>query len=400
MLVWLEKVAYDARYVPDDNLFHRALEILHILSLATVVVHIRPVQIMADPSNTTTLSFCLALLVQALLSIHRQWDIYKNVIGGPEAKANAAHDMRRRGLTAVFYTIASVLALKNYVFADADDLEEKHVPVLLCTWGYVGEQIFNILTTFVFAPKDRSHKEFFVPMNLDFTLHRLGEWTMLMLGESVLALLIVEPCSTRRYYVSFYCGISTVTAFQYLFFRSQPFEADDHAMRRSPSGGYMFSYSATLYSASLIMVGCSYKMILHHFLEEEEEGGEKNEQEVRDIANLFSYSSALSFLSLDLMLMSHRGFLTNLARLRPNGRCALMPSLVSAVDWGLTVALASLSSFVSSLELLTMCGLLIVLFQVILRTRGMRYFPVSKKALQDDRPWPNRTQPQIAPRET
>jgi hypothetical protein len=29
-------------------------------------------------------------------------------------------------------------------------------------------------------------------MNIDFTLHRNGEWTMLMLGESVFSILIVD----------------------------------------------------------------------------------------------------------------------------------------------------------------------------------------------------------------
>ena len=33
-------------------------------------------------------------------------------------------------------------------------------------------------------------------MNLEFTLLQLGEWTMLMLGESVLALLIIGDCRT------------------------------------------------------------------------------------------------------------------------------------------------------------------------------------------------------------
>ena len=41
--------------------------------------------------------------------------------------------------------------------------------------------------------------------------HRLGEWVMLMLGESVLSLLIVEESAGRKYYVTFYSGMISVT---------------------------------------------------------------------------------------------------------------------------------------------------------------------------------------------
>jgi hypothetical protein len=40
--------------------------------------------------------------------------------------------------------------------------------------------------------------------------HRIGEWVMLMLDESVLSLLIVEELSGRRYYVTFYSGMISV----------------------------------------------------------------------------------------------------------------------------------------------------------------------------------------------
>jgi hypothetical protein len=215
---------------------------------------------------------------------------------------------------------------------------------------------------------------------------------MLMLGESVLALLIVEQSSGRQYYVTFYCGIITVTAFQYLYFRSQPFDADDHAMRRSSSGGYIFAYSMTIYSACLIMVGCSYKMILHHFLDEEK-GEDNTSDEAQRIANLFSWSMAMSFASLDFLIMSHRGIITNFSRLCKGG---IVPCLISAIDYTLILALALLSRFTTNLESLALWGLVLVILQLLLRTKGLRYFPVSKNSIEDPRPWPNMSVPQTA----
>jgi len=37
-------------------------------------------------------------------------------------------------------------------------------------------------------PGGGRHKQFSVPTNIDFTIHRYGEWTMLMLGEDILSL--------------------------------------------------------------------------------------------------------------------------------------------------------------------------------------------------------------------
>lgn len=224
---------------------------------------------------------------------------------------------------------------------------------------------------------------------------------MLMLGESVLALLIVEQSAGRRYYVTFYCGILTVTLFQYLFFRSQPFEADDHAFRRSSAGGFFFYYSMTIYSACLILVGCSYKMILHQFLEEdesEEEGAEMQHDNSHLIADLFSYSMALSFFALDMMIIAHRGWAANFSRFLVGGRTGLISILIVIADYMLLFITFSLSSVITDLELLSVAGLSITFLQVILRTRGLKYFPVSKKAMEDHQVprWPNTTQPGVS----
>ena len=96
-------------------------------------------------------------------------------------------------------------------------------------------------------------------MNLEFMLHRLGEWVMLMLGESVLSLLIA-PQSNGTFY--FYTGVAAVTMLQYLFFRTQPFAADDHAGRRSSIGAMLFSEMLTVYSGCLIVFGGAYKLTL------------------------------------------------------------------------------------------------------------------------------------------
>lgn len=143
----------------------------------------------------------------------------------------------------------------------------------------------------------------------------------------------------------------------------------------------MFMYAMTVYSASLILVGCSYKMILHYYLEQDEvddqEAHHKDHADHRrDIACLFSRSMAVSFLALDLMIMSHRGLSANFARLNQP-----MPILVSLVVYALLFLTLWLPSITTNLPTLSMLGCGIVLTQLIIRTRGLRYFPVSKRAM-------------------
>ena len=185
---------------------------------------------------------------------------------------------------------------------------------------------------------------------------------MLMLGESVLSLIIVEESPGRRYFITFSAGVISITMMQYLYFRSSPVSADDHALRRSVLGGFQFYYSMILYSASLIILGCSFKLILHHYLDEyemEEEKGELDEESkeeladaARRIANQFSWSLASSFFLLDMMVVSHRGWVLNLSRMVKGGRIRWAPTLCTI---GLLTAIAltaCLPCFITDLEIL------------------------------------------------
>ena len=338
----------------------------------------------------------------------RHLDVLWNVQGAfSESRHQARHDINTRLLTFVFYLLAATWSSRDLISSgssafsfgdnhlqqnDRGDEEryENHGPMILVLLGYVASEMSTLYWRFVYIPfLGVSHKKVFVPVNVDFVLHRLGEWTMLMLGESVLGLLIVEQSTGLRYYTTFYGGIITVSLFQYLYFRSQPFDPEDHALRRSSEGGYTYSYSHIAYSMSLILIGCSFKMILHYYLEEDEEKESghalyENVKEEQSIANLFSWSMGLSFVTLDMMIISHRGWKQNFARfIDPNGRLAFMPCLITVLNYALIACLFTLSQWVNDLADMVALGMLVVSLQVLLRTRGLRYFPVSKQAMNN-----------------
>ena len=218
--------------------------------------------------------------------------------------------------------------------------------------------------------------------------------------HSILSLLIVDVTEGHDYYTTFFCGILTVVALQYLHYRSQPHNADFHAMRRDKDAGIWWSITNTLYSASLILVGVSYKMFLYDFtyearrLEEEEYihnerflagsggGGLSTEERQQAAANVFSASMALVFICLDVMLLFHRGLKTSI------GRCQCVHSKTKNYKGIiLTVARIALILFFATLsqyenndpQQLAILGLAGVVAQLIIRQLGFIFFVEDEK---------------------
>lgn len=195
---------------------------------------------------------------------------------------------------------------------------------------------------------------------------------------------------------------------QYLFFRTQPFDADDHALRRDRGAGYLFFYFMISYSASLIIIGCSFKSILHHYLDEEivAHGGSIPEDEpqypleetAKRIADMFSWSMSASFFFLDMMILTHRGWKANRDCLFEYGQIKWPATIIVLLDISLFVITATFSQWITDLELLSMCGCCVALSQVLMRTRGLRFFPISISDMENSKPWPNITEPQSIPK--
>jgi hypothetical protein len=179
-------------------------------------------------------------------------------------------------------------------------------------------------------------------MNIDYVIHRYGEWTMLALGESILSLLIVDVETDRDYYLVFVFGVLTVILLQLLDFLSQAHDANDHAMRRDKYAGILFNVVMSVYSAALVAVGASYKILLyslksydkgrrlysfpHPFDDQQHRWmaaetvsacGPSSDERKENVAHLFSGSLAILFFCLDVLIMTHVGLEKGLDRCKP-----------------------------------------------------------------------------------
>jgi hypothetical protein len=265
--------------------------------------------------------------------------------------------------------------------------ETTNIPIILllgASLTFAAQTIFLLLT----LPGGGRHKEITVPMNIDFAIHRYGEWVMLLLGESILSLLIVEVTEGSDYYSTFYAGILSVILLQLMHFRSQPAHADEHAMRRSKEAGFAFGFLMQVYSAGLVLLGVSYKMLLYEFFyESNKEGGRflfdvprwlaggggallyETEDRQQRIANFFCGSMATVWFCSDAMIVVHRGLRDNVGRCTcpETNKVKVKGALLVVVRFGMIAFIATLSQYETDPRALSLIGLSGIFVQLLLR---------------------------------
>jgi hypothetical protein len=275
-----------------------------------------------------------------------------------------------------------------------------------------------------------------IPLNITFVIHRYGEWTMLMLGESVLSLLIVDVSETSKYYSTLFSGIVSITLLEYLHFRSQPHDPDDHAMRRSKEAGIVFSYLMTLYSMALVALGTSYKMLLYEVNKEktystavaddpehrrslfsavlsrllaagaDDSASEYDPNRRQNIAHWFCISMAIVWFCSDAMILVHHGIKDNLGRCRVRTSRKLIATGLVLSRVGLIAWIGTLGQYVTEPEKLAFIGFVGIVLQVLLRFVGSIAFDENdtdnifsgfvEESNGGFKTWPNTSQPQAA----
>jgi xanthosine utilization system XapX-like protein len=334
----------------------------------------------------------------------------------PEAFLAARRDALWVFFPALFYVAAMVYTAVQYYgshesSADGESralaeakktaYEEDDTAIWLCLGGAVASVAGTGFVVLFCLPSDGSHKKFTVPMNIGYCIHRYGEWTMLMLGETVLSLLIVNLSEGYDYYLTFFSGVISIILLEYLHFRSQPHDPDEHALRRDKNSGFVFLVLMQVYSASLIILGASYKMLLYEYVYAEDgnrrmllpaltrllAAGEsaalrfETDDRRQRIANFFCGSMALVFFCMDAMAIAHRGISANVHRCEFEATQKTRYWVVFLIALRVAVIgfIASLSQYTTAPDVLAFVGLCGILVQLFLRVMGSFAFPVNEE---------------------
>jgi hypothetical protein len=208
---------------------------------------------------------------------------------------------------------------------------------------------------------------------------------MLVLGESVLSLLIVDtPDDAYDYFVTFVLGILSIVLLQYLHFRSHPRDPDQHAMRRHIKSGVMYSSLLEIYSTSLIVLGASYKMLLYEYVYAEKsisEGAttsgslrfDATDRKQR-VTYFFSASMAAVFVCLDGIILCHQGFQPRAERCRETRSLQVIGLSLVLSRLVLVVFVATMGLYVTQPRAVAGIGLGSIIIQILIREVDSRVF--------------------------
>lgn len=106
-----------------------------------------------------------------------------------------------------------------------------------------------------------------LPVNVEFTIHRINEFMMLMLGETVLQLVIAPTEDVRPNvfdYTTLGAGFVICVCMMYTFNVTEPHDANHHVFRRSAIASILYKYLFTVKAWSVLMVGIGIKMCLYN----------------------------------------------------------------------------------------------------------------------------------------
>ena len=183
-MIWTRANQRSSRFVTEDDLFHRALQICTLVILATAVLHIRPVKYMSNAAGEISMFvFCLCLCLEDVLEAVKCIEEYYVGVGQKNAVQNAARiTLYNVGFTLLFHVPALIVAALEFFPRSSSDYkrrlaeddekalydqeksgyEEKsttNVPILLLLIGYWVVILSLAIRVIFFFPQNGKHKE-------------------------------------------------------------------------------------------------------------------------------------------------------------------------------------------------------------------------------------------------
>jgi hypothetical protein len=362
---WENDVFYQAQFTMVD-FSHRLVAVLRFICVGFCVMSIKPIIDLRDPASAETFCLVLGLLLESIVELGLVLELY--FFGEGNRMAIESHSYRRLMYThipfSLTFLVATAIAGHSFFVVSKDSspvIEDPassynetgsghfrvldstsssgcpssgeggsgcnheqgvkwsigDVPLLLCASIYLINTVFTLFRKYNTIGKKATYQEIqqhFVPSNVDYVIHRYGDWIMLLIGESVLSLLIVQTIEAEEFYSTALLGGITVIIVQLIIFESEPSHALGHALWRSMFTATLYSILIQVLSIGLIGLGASYKVMLTNvFLDQQEaESGHRRlegdplriSDTVVDSLYCFSLSSVL--LMLELMLGSHK----------------------------------------------------------------------------------------------
>lgn len=192
---WTNKVVYDSRYQSEQDVFHFSIELIQLAFLATAVLHIRPMKYMSlGESNPEMFAFCFSIMGGMLCHLLIHLEIRFWGVDGQDSARYAAFTEVLVNIPSFLLIIAATVYSGNLYYSPLGDessssylllAEQKegrdNIAMIILYISWIVRILIHV-PLFRFRSRNKSKQDTAVPANVEFIIHRYGEWTMLMLG--------------------------------------------------------------------------------------------------------------------------------------------------------------------------------------------------------------------------
>lgn len=147
-----------------------------------------------------------------------------------------------------------------------------------------------------------------VPLAVGFMLHRLGEWTMLLLGESVLSMLNTVEATHNKNMLFFVQSMAIIFCLYFLSFSTYPHDENQHVMRRSRTSGIKYWIIVSfLLPLALVCAATGAKALqkLHNYKVTKGTEYFQDHYDTKEATRFFCFGLQSSFACVTLMSLYH-----------------------------------------------------------------------------------------------
>jgi len=383
---WSMKLHYACRFNSGD-IAHKIFDIVEALVVATMAGHLSvTVADTTDFQNGHLKGFVTAKLVHQCLHLLRWGEIWffswklskpdeklQMSDGGFHVDRNYRVLVHTRGMfTELFLGLLPLVAATFLVWWE---LEADLVIGLLMVSMTI--QITYTLIRSCSVGCGHNWRKYHVAIHIEYCLHRYGEWTMLMLGEGVIQIILVPFDSSR--YLTFFFSYVLIAALRVLCYSSQPFRAEGHALSRDfMRRGFFWLQLQPVISALIVCVGIGLKsMLLYH-----------DYIDSNPVSNKYSWFLCISTSALLCLIwigsMLHRSIKEEFGSRK--SKIKTLQVLIYIMKFTLSLSVCALPLFsLTSFQVVMMCFLM-CLFQIIFHDvwhRVAKENSVDSKELED-----------------
>ena len=218
-----------------------------------ILAHVNSIESLTDPIYRDTYMIALWFFLELVIRSALELELYFFTKGDRIAIKNQSkrHLLMEILPVSVFYLAATIIArvlhTEQYdnLVDDLDDLDdtdsghttgnttvvEEHrflssvhitelewdvywnhkgnLPIIFLVFGVLYSHLAMGVISWVLSPKPNI-RSLLVPMNIDFLIHRFGEFNMIFFGEAIMGLLIVKSAETKYYRIPLALGVLSI----------------------------------------------------------------------------------------------------------------------------------------------------------------------------------------------